>query len=140
MIVPDQLSEVVMVYLDKEAIAQLIEAFNQRNLEPGSKLFSEDVILHCPGKSRISGDYHGKAGVVEFWQKQINLTEETFQAEVVAVSQSEGNLILVIEISVDKDDQLYTWRRVNHYKVVEGRVVEGWIFEGDQYTADAVFT
>lgn len=129
-----------MVYLDKEAIAQLIEAFNQRNLEPGSKLFSEDVILHCPGKSRISGDYHGKAGVVEFWQKQINLTEETFQAEVVAVSQSEGNLILVIEISVDKDDQLYTWRRVNHYKVVEGRVVEGWIFEGDQYTADAVFT
>jgi predicted SnoaL-like aldol condensation-catalyzing enzyme len=139
MIVPDQLSEVVMVYLDKEAITQLIEAFNQRNLEPGSKLFAEDVILHCPGKSRISGEYQGNAGVVKFWQKQIMLTKETFQAEVVAVSQGEGTLMLVIEISVNKDGQIFSWRRVNHYKVVEGRVVEGWIYEGDQYTADAVF-
>lgn len=128
-----------MVYLDKEAIAQIIQAFNQRNLAPGSKLFADDVILHCPGKSRISGDYHGNSGVVEFWQKQIMLTDETFQADVVAVSQGEGTLILVIEISVTKDNQLLSWRRVNHYKVVEGRVVEGWIFEGDQYTADAVF-
>ena len=128
-----------MVYLDKDSINQLIEAFNQRNLEPGSKLFSEDVVLHRPGKNRISGDYHGKSGVVEFWQKQIDLTDETFKAKIVAVSQGEGTLILVIEISAQSGSQQYTWRRINHYKVVEGRVVEGWIYEGDQYTADALF-
>ncbi len=128
-----------MVYLDKHSIKQLIEAFNQRNLAPGSKLFSEDVVLHCPGKNRISGDYHGKSSVVEFWQKQITLTDETFKAEIVAVSQGEGTLILVIEISAQSTGQQYTWRRINHYKVIEGRVVEGWIYEGDQYTADAVF-
>lgn len=128
-----------MVYLDENAIKQLIEAFNQRNLEPGSKLFSEDVVLHCPGKNRISGDYHGKNGVVELWEKQISLTDETFRAETLAVSQGEGNLVLVIEISAYANDQQFSWRRVNHYKVVEGRVVEGWIYEGDQYIADIVF-
>lgn len=128
-----------MVYLDETAIKQLIEAFNQRNLEPGSKLFSEDVVLHCPGKNRISGDYHGKNGVVELWEKQISLTDETFRAETLAVSQGEGNLVLVIEISAYTNDQQFSWRRVNHYKVVEGRVVEGWIYEGDQYIADIVF-
>lgn len=128
-----------MVYLDEESIKQLIEAFNQRNLEPGSKLFSEDVILHCPGQNRISGDYLGKSGVVEFWQKQISLTNETFSAETVAVSQGEGNLVLILQITAQSGSQQYSWRRVNHYKVVEGRVVEGWIYEGDQYTADIVF-
>jgi predicted SnoaL-like aldol condensation-catalyzing enzyme len=129
-----------MVYLDKQSIEQLIKAFNQRDLEPGSKLFAENVVLHCPGKSRISGDYFGKKGVVEFWQKQISLTNETFQAEILEVSQGEGILVLIIEITAQSKDQQYSWRRVNHYKVVEGRVVEGWIYEGNQYTADIVFS
>ena len=128
-----------MVYLDKQSIKQLIKAFNQRDFEPGSKLFAEDVVLHCPGKNRISGDYVGKTGVVELWQKQISLTNETFQAEVLEVSQGEGILVLIIEISAQLNDLQYSWRRVNHSKIVEGRVVEGWIYEGDQYTADIVF-
>lgn len=128
-----------MVYLDEESIKQLIKAFNQRNLEPGSKLFSDSVVLHCPGKNRIAGDYHGKSGVVDFWQNQIALTNETFKAEIDSVSQGEGNLVLIMKITAQADDQLYSWRRVNHYKVVEGRVVEGWIYEGDQHTADLVF-
>ena len=128
-----------MVYLDKESIRQIIAAFNKRNLEPGSKLFSDHVVLHCPGKNQISGDYHGKSGVVEFWQKQISLTNETFKAEILTVSQGEGSLVLIMEISAQVNDRLFSWRRVNHYKVVEGRVVEGWIYEGDQYIADAVF-
>jgi predicted SnoaL-like aldol condensation-catalyzing enzyme len=129
----------MMVYLDDKSIQQLIEAFNQRNLEPASKLFSEGVVLHCPGKNRISGDYHGRSGVVEFWQKQIALTNDTLQGVVIATSQGEGILVLIMEVSVESDDQQFSWRRVNHYQVVDGRIIEGWIYEGDQYTADAVF-
>lgn len=129
-----------MVYLDKKTIKQLIDAFNQRNFEPSSKLFSEDVILHCPGRNRISGDYRGKTGLIEFWQKQIALTNEKFKAEVIAVSQGEGNLVLIIELTTQVGEQFFSWRRVNHYKVIEGRVVEAWIYEGDQYTADTVFS
>jgi predicted SnoaL-like aldol condensation-catalyzing enzyme len=128
-----------MVYLDQKAIQQLINAFNQRDLEPGSKLFTEDVVLHCPGKNRIAGDYTGKSGVLDFWKKQIELTSWSFKAEVDSVYQGEGNLVLIMDVSAELDDRSYSWRRVNHYRVVEGRVVEGWIYEGDQYTADIVF-
>lgn len=129
----------MMVYLDDKSIQQLIEAFNQRNLEPALKLFSEEVILHCPGKNRVSGDYHGRSGVVEFWQKQIALTNNTLQGEVIATSQGEGTLVLIMDVSVELDDQQVSWRRVNQYHVVDGRIIECWIYEGDQYTADAVF-
>ena len=128
-----------MVYLDELTIQQLIKVINQRNFDPASKLFSEKVVLHCPGKSRISGDYIGKSGVVELWQNQIALTNETFRAEVVAASQGEGILVLIMDISAESNGQRYSWRRVNHYQLAGGRVVEGWIYESDQYTADAVF-
>lgn len=129
-----------MVYLDKKAIQQLIDAFNRRDLEPGSKLFAEDVVLHCPGKNRIAGDYLGRQALLGFWQNQFELSGESFQAEVITVCQGEGSLILVMNLSVDHDHDNYSWRRVNHYRIVEGRIVEGWIYEGDQYTADLIFS
>ncbi len=128
-----------MVYLDQNAIQELIDAFNRRELEPGSKLFAEDVVLHCSGRSQISGDYSGKLAVLEFWNKQIELTDGSFKAEVDSVFQGEGNLILIMNVSAEVNDQEYSWRRVNHYRIVEGRVVEGWIYESDQYTVDLIF-
>lgn len=128
-----------MVYLDQNAIQELINAFNRRDLAPGSKLFTEDVVLHCPGRSQISGDYTGKLGVIEFWNKQIEITNGSFKAEVDSVFQGEGNLVLIMNVSAEVNDQEYFWRRVNHYRIVEGRVVEGWIYESDQYTVDLIF-
>ena len=128
-----------MVYLDEKVIQQLIEAFNHRELEPVTKQFSDDVVLHYPGRNRIAGDYQGKLGVLDLWRKQIELTEESFQGKVVTVCQGEGNLVLIKDIVVDHDNQEYTWRRINHYHLAEGRIFEGWIYEGDQYTADIVF-
>ena len=128
-----------MVYLDENAIQLLINAFNQRDLEPGAKLFADDVILHYPGKNQISGDHLGKSGVLDFWKKQIELTGGSFKGEILSVLQGEGNLILIMNATADVNGKSYSWGRINHYLIVEGRVVEGWIYEGDQYTADLVF-
>jgi len=128
-----------MVYLDKKTINLLVEAFNRRDLEPVSKLFADDIILHYPGKSRVSGTYQGKSGLLEFWQKQIELTGGSFQGNVISVCQGEGSLILVMEVIVDHADETLSWQRVNRYHVADGRIVEAWIYEGDQYAADTVF-
>lgn len=129
-----------MVYLNEKAIQQLIDAFNKRDWEPASKMFTDDAVLHCPGKNRISGDHQGKQGILEFWQKQVDISSGTLQAKVISVCQGEGNLVLVMKLQVERDHQGYSWRRVNHYRIVEGRILEGWIYEGDQYTVDHVFS
>lgn len=128
-----------MVYLNQKAIQQLVNAFNQRDLESVLKIFADNVVLHYPGKNQIYGDFHGKSGVLDFWKKQIEISGGSFKGEIVSVLQGEGNLVLIMEASVEIDNKIYSWRRVNHYRVVEGRIIEGWIYEGDQYTADFVF-
>ena len=122
-----------MVYLDETVIQQLIEAFNRREFEPITKLFTDEVVLHYPGRNRIAGDYEGKLGLLNLWRKQIELTGESFQGKVAAVCQGEGNLVLIMDIIAAHDNQEYKWRRINHYHLAKGR-----IFEGDQYTADIV--
>ena len=128
-----------MVYFDKKTLDLLVDAFNRRDLEPVSKLFADEIVLHYPGKSRVSGTYHGKEGLLEFWQKQIEFTGGSFQGNVISVCQGEGSLILVMEATVEHSGETLSWQRVNRYHIADGRIVEAWIFEGDQYAADAVF-
>lgn len=128
-----------MVYFDKKTVNLLVEAFNRRDLEPVSKLFADEIVLHYPGKSRISGTYHGKEGLFDFWQKQFKLSGGNFQGKVISVCQGEGSLILVMEVLVEHAGEKLSWQRINRYKIVDGKFVEAWIFEGDQYAADMVF-
>ena len=72
-------------------------------------------------------------------QNQIKLTGGSFQGKVVSVCQGEGNLVLIMDATATHDGQEFTWRRINHYQLAKGRIFEGWIYEGDQYTADIVF-
>jgi len=60
--------------------------------------------------------------VLDFWKKQFELIERSFKAEVFSVYQDDGNLVLIMNVSVEFDNQPLFWRWVNHYRVVEGRV------------------
>jgi hypothetical protein len=128
-----------MVYFDKKTVNLLVEAFNRRDLEPVSKLFSDDIVLHYPGRSRVSGTYQGKEGLYEFWQKQIELGGESFKGNVISVCQGEASLILVMEVTVEHAGESISWERINRYQIVDGKFVKAWIYEGDQYAADAIF-
>jgi ketosteroid isomerase-like protein len=129
-----------MAYLDEAIIRLLVEAFKQGNLEPALKLVAEDAALHVPGKNRISGEYQGIEGVRKFWTSQIALTSGTFTGKVVSVLQGDGHLVLILQLDASRDGETYSWRRVNHYHIVEGRIIEGWVYESNQDVADAVFT
>jgi ketosteroid isomerase-like protein len=128
-----------MAYFDESVIKQVVEAFNQRKLEPVLGLFSEDAVLHVPGQSRVSGDYHGRSGVLDFWNRQIEITGGSFKAQLIAACQGEGHLVLIFEGAASRDGTPYAWRRVNHYQMIEGQVVEGWVYESDQKSADSAF-
>lgn len=128
-----------MAFFDEKVIDQLLEAFNRRELAPVLKLFAEDMKLHCPGQHPAAGDYHGRDGLLEFWRKQIELSQDSLRGKVISVCQSEGNLIIVFDVSAERRGRQLAWRRINHYRVSEGRVVEGWVYESDQRVADEAF-
>jgi len=126
-------------FLDEKVVRTLIDAFNRRELEPVLKLFAEEVVLHCPGKNRIAGEYRGRSEVLGFWRKQVELSGGTFQGNVISVLQGENQLVLISELSLTRHGKAYTWRRANHYQFYRNRVIEAWLYESDQYLADEAF-
>jgi hypothetical protein len=58
---------------------------------------------------------------------------------MVSVLRGEGHLGLILELSAERDGKTSSWRRVNHYQIIEGRIVEGWIYESNQYIVDEIF-
>jgi hypothetical protein len=125
--------------LDEKVVRILIDALNRRELEPVLKLFAEEVVLHCPGKNRIAGEYRGRSEVLGFWRKQVELSGGTFKGNVISVSQGENQLVLISELSLTRHGKAYTWRRANHYQFYRNRVIEAWLYESDQYLADEAF-
>ena len=128
-----------MVYLDEQVVRQLYDAFNQRNFEVVIKIYADDIRLHCPGRNQVSGDYTSREGVLEFWNKQMRVSEGTFHPQVVTVAESEGHLVVITDIMVQKEGRSFSWRRLLHFIIYDSRVHECWIYEGDQHTADEAF-
>jgi hypothetical protein len=128
-----------MVHLDEQVVRQLYDAFNQRNFDVVIKLYADDIRLHCPGRNQVSGDYNSRQEVINFWIKQMNVSEGTFQPQVVTVAESEGHIVVVTDVSVQRNGQSFSWRRLLHFTIYDSRVHECWIYEGDQYTADQAF-
>ncbi len=128
-----------MVYYDETIVRQFYEAFNRGDLTLVSKLYSEDVVLYVPGRSRISGIYRGKEALHKLWEKQFELSERTFRPEVVTVADGGGHIVVISDIRILRAGREYAWRRVIDFRMQESRVKEAWFYEGNQYTADEAF-
>jgi len=129
-----------MVYYDETIVRQFYEAFNRGDLTLVSRLYADDVVLYVPGRSQISGVYRGKAELHRLWEKQFELSERTFQPQVVTVADGDGHILVISDINVRRNGREYSWRRVIDFLMQESRVKEAWFFEGDQYTADEAFS
>ena len=77
--------------------------------------------------------------MLEFWKKQIELSAGTLKGNVISVLQGEDQLVLISELSLSRQGKAYTWRRANHYLFYHKRVIEAWLYESDQYSADEAF-
>jgi hypothetical protein len=128
-----------MVYLDEQVIRQLYEAFNNQNFDVVLKLYAENVHLVCPGQSQVSGVYHGRTGVLEFWKKQVELSGGTFRGKVIAVAETDEHIVIITDVSLQREGRTYAWRRLLHFAMYDARARECWIYEGDQYIADEAF-
>ena len=128
-----------MVYLDEQVVRQLYEAFNQGNFEVVLKLYADDVALHCPGHSQISGEYHGRNEVLDFWKKHREVSGGTFKPQVITVVENDEHLVVITTVHTERDGRAYAWRRILHFLLYDARVHECWIYDWDQYLADEAF-
>ncbi|MGE5636958.1 MAG: nuclear transport factor 2 family protein [Nocardioidaceae bacterium] len=99
--------------------------------------FSEDVVAHVPGRSRIAGELRGRAAVIGYIDAaRAKSHGAEVEVELVDTLASEERVMLLVRERFADGDDVVEIERANVYTVRDGAIAEVWIFEADQYAVD----
>jgi ketosteroid isomerase-like protein len=103
-------------------------------------MFAEDIVFRIPGRSEHAGEHRGREAAMAYINAARALSRDhEVGVEVVDALVSDTAFALIVREHFHLDGRRVEIRRANVYRVRGDEIAEVWIFEGDQYEADALF-
>jgi ketosteroid isomerase-like protein len=104
----------------------------------GDALLADDVVWHWPGRSAVSGDYHGRAEALELLQGFNRLTANRLQVVPLDILEGEDHLMSFTHVTAESEEGSLDVIMADAMRFdKEGRVVEFWTLSNDQAAVDA---
>jgi len=126
---------------EAEAVVRpYLEAARAGDWETAYGFFAEDVVFRIPGRSRFAGEHRGRDRARAYIEQARAIVHACdVRVELVDLLAGRDRVALLVDEHFGLGDREVTIRRANVYRVAGGRIVEIWIYEGDQYEVDALF-
>jgi uncharacterized protein len=122
----------------RELITQYLTAARAGDWDTAFGYFADDIVFRIPGRSRFAGERRGKEPAVEYIQSfRDHYGEGDIEVELIDMLASDDRVALLVRERFLGDETIEI-RRANVYRVRDGAIAEITIFEGDQYTVDAL--
>ena len=103
------------------------------------EFFDDDIVLHIPGRSPFAGTHRGRDAAVGYIESAVARSHAgEVELELVDTLTSEERVALIVRERFQREGGVVEIRRANVYRIRGERIVEIWIFEADQYEADAL--
>jgi hypothetical protein len=112
-------------------------AFTKGDMDLIREILAEDVVHSVTGRSRISGDYHGKDEVLDFYVRVFELSDGTFHSEPYCFLADDHHGVVLVQAAAERGGRILDDRGVDVHRFVEGRITEIRSVAGDQHAVDA---
>lgn len=122
-----------------DVMRSYIAAMQQGDREAAFGHFSDDVVGYVPGRSPLAGEQRGREAVEGYIRAAIAHAHGNVELELIDTLAGQEHVALLVRERLTADGRVLDMRRVNVYRVRDGKIVEIRIFEGDQYAVDAFF-
>jgi ketosteroid isomerase-like protein len=104
----------------------------------GDLLLADDIIWHWPGRSSVSGDYHGRPEALELLRGFHKLTDNRLQVVPLDLLEGEDHLMSFTQVTAESEDGKLDVIMADAMRFDEsGQVVEFWTLSNDQAAVDA---
>jgi ketosteroid isomerase-like protein len=122
-----------------ERLAEAMALISRGDVEAfGDLLLADDVIWHWPGRSSVSGDYHGRTEALELLRGFHRLTDNRLQVVPLDLLEGEDHLMSFTHVTAQSEDGRLDVIMADAMRFDEsGRVVEFWTLSNDQEAVDA---
>ncbi|HEU4320629.1 MAG TPA: nuclear transport factor 2 family protein [Acidimicrobiia bacterium] len=104
----------------------------------GDLLLADDVRWHWPGRSTVSGEYRGRAEVLDLLSGFHRLTDGRLHVVPIDLLEGEDHLMSFTKVTAESEDGSLDVTMADAMRFDDdGRVVEFWTLSNDQEAVDA---
>jgi ketosteroid isomerase-like protein len=123
----------------EEVMESYVAAARRGDFDAAFAMFAEDIVFRIPGRSSFSGEHRGREAAMAYINAaRARSAEHEVEVEVVDALTSADRFALIVVERFHRGGEILEIRRANVYRVRSEEIDEIWIFEGDQYEADAL--
>jgi ketosteroid isomerase-like protein len=130
-----------MTHPNEELARSEMEAALRGDFEGMLAQYTEDVILHYPGRNALSGTYRGKDGLREWVRKIDELLgpEGSLTRTLHDILASDNHAVQLVSVDASRTDgRSASWNAAVVMHVRDGKISEIWLHIDDPYTVDAL--
>jgi uncharacterized protein len=119
-------------------IRDVYAAMAKGDLAALNDIFAEDLVWHDCGRNQLSGDYHGREAVFQYFAKVMEVTEGSLHLDLHSVLADDEHGVALMTISASRGGRSLNVNAVDVMHLRDGKVVEVWAIPTDQYSYDEV--
>lgn len=123
-------------HLNAKLVRRGYEAFAKGDVGSFKDILDPNVVWHEPGRSRLGGDYHGPAGVLELLGKFGELSDGTFSFDLVEVLATANRAVALHELTARRGDRVLDMASAVEFEIHQGKITEVTVYHDDTYSFD----
>lgn len=121
-------------------VNRYLEAGPAGDLDTLREIIHEDVVMHFFGDNPVSGVHRGREDAWDRMNEEWGSRNLQFEiVEVQDVVANDERAWLLMKVRISGPDASVDLNRVDVYRIVDGRIVELWVYDDDQDAIDELF-
>jgi uncharacterized protein len=125
-----------MSHPNETLIRNAFAASLRGDLVPLRSMLGPEIVWHVAGRGPLSGDFRGFAAVMAWGAQLFERSGGTWQEEILEVMANDTNAFMETVYRARRGPRSIEDRRVNTFRIRDGRIVESWVFFGKPYEFD----
>ncbi len=118
-------------------IRDMFDAYAKADQRRLFEVLDPSVVYHLPGRTLMAGEYLGPHEVLALWDRQkLYMGGKPYRVKQLAMVAGGEQVVLLTEVTAERDGRTLTFLGANVYRVRDGRVAEGRVFIFDVASFD----
>jgi ketosteroid isomerase-like protein len=125
-----------MAHPNEEIARSATEALSKRDMEGFLSHHADDVVIHFPGRGPMAGDYRGKDGVGQMFQKQMQILDSPPEIENHDILANDDHAVILNKVRGSRGGKTLDQQQVVVMHIKGGKIAEVWLQFSDQQGMD----